>query len=286
LAEDPERLAKPRSKNVKILHIGNTAGVGSVIAKYMDRLFGTDSLVVARRVSDPVGFTTYGELWNTGSKMFTLRCLLIARKFDVVHVHYFDKIIPYLKLLYSKKPVVMHYHGDDIREKWKLKSKYWRKADAVLYSTLDLNETDTPRHAMHLPNPVDTEIFYPCHKKPEPGTAFHLFYHANELAQTYARENGLRLTIHDWRNEDRIPHEKLPEILCKYEYYIDARRGQDRALLRVPLSKTALEALACGLKVITWSGSVVYELPPENYPEGASKRALSIYLSLLKTTRN
>lgn len=286
MAEDPERLAKPRSEKMKILHIGNTAGVGSVIAKYMDRMLGTESLVVTRRVSDPVGFTTYGELWNSGPKMFTLRCLLIARKFNIVHIHYFDKIIPYLKLLYPRKRIVMHYHGDDIRNKWELKSKYWRKADAVLYSTLDLKEIDTPRHAIHLPNPVDTETFHPCPKKPEPGTAFHLFYQANELAQTYARENGLRLTIHDWRTEGRIPHRRLSEILCRYEYYIDARRGQDQALLRVPLSKTALEALACGLKVITCSGSVVNKLPPENYPEEVAKRVFDIYLDSFKETGN
>jgi len=284
--EDSSAFSTLRSRKTTIMHIGNTAGVGSVIAKYVDRQFGTHSLVVARRVSDPVGFTTYGDLWNNGPKMFTLKCLLTARKYDIVHVHYFDKILPYLKLLYPGKPVVMHYHGDDIRNKWKLRSKYWRKSDAILYSTLDLSEADTPKHAMYLPNPVDIDIFHPCLRKPEPQTAFHLSYNADVLAQTLARDHGLKLTIHDWKTEGRIPHRKLPEILCNYEYYIDARRSPDQALLRVPLSKTALEALACGLKVITWSGSTAHELPPENHPEEAAKRVFSIYLGLLERTRN
>jgi hypothetical protein len=109
---------------MKILHICNTGGVGSVIAKFMDRLFGTESLVVERKIFDPYGLTTYGELWDCGAKTFALRCLLLARRFDIVHVHYFDKLIPFLKSFYPKKPVVLHYHGDDIRGKWCLKRKY------------------------------------------------------------------------------------------------------------------------------------------------------------------
>jgi hypothetical protein len=106
---------------MKVLHIWNTAGIGSIIAKYMDRLFGTKSLVVHRRVFDPYGFTTYGELWDCGAKMFALKCLWLARKFDIVHVHSFDKLILFLKFLYPKKPVVMHYLGSEIRGKWILK---------------------------------------------------------------------------------------------------------------------------------------------------------------------
>jgi hypothetical protein len=281
LAEDRSGSPATHSNTMKVLHIGNTAGVSSVIAKYMDRLVGTTSMVVARRISDPVGFTTYGVLWDSGPKLFTLKCLLTARRFDIIHVHYFDRILPYLKLLFPRKPVVMHYHGDDIRNKWKLKSRYWRKANAILFSTLDLQEDETPKHAMYLANPVDTEIFHSCANAPELGTAFHVFYNADELAERYAQKHDLRLTIHDWRTEGRIPHLRLPEILCSYEYYIDARRGENLALLRVPLSKTALEALACGLKVITWDGRVVHGLPLDNHPERVAKRVFAIYLSLL-----
>ena len=41
---------------MRFLHVWNTAGVGSVIAKYMDKLFGTVSLVVHRRVLVDLGF--------------------------------------------------------------------------------------------------------------------------------------------------------------------------------------------------------------------------------------
>jgi hypothetical protein len=61
--------------HMRVLHVCNTAGVASVIAKYMDRLFGTESLVVWRKVFDPYGLTTYGELWDCGAKEFALKCL-------------------------------------------------------------------------------------------------------------------------------------------------------------------------------------------------------------------
>lgn len=266
--------------SMKILHICNTAGVGSVIAKYTDKLFGTESMVANRRALDPVGLTTYGQLWDNGAKTFAFKCLLNARKFDIVHVHYFDKIIQYLKFLYPKKPLVMHYHGDDIRGKWGLKRKYWNKADVILYSTLDLVDDDTPRTAIYVPNPIDTEIFHTCKVKPKPKTAFHMFYNANDLAEQYAEKLGLELTIHDWRKQGKIPHLKLPSVLCQYEYYVDARRSLHQILLKVPLSKTALEALACGLKVITWDGKIITELPKENHPVSVAKQVFDIYMSV------
>lgn len=43
---------------MRILHVWNTAGVASVIAKFMDRLLGTKSLVVHRRAFDLFSVTT------------------------------------------------------------------------------------------------------------------------------------------------------------------------------------------------------------------------------------
>jgi len=261
--------------NMKILHIGNTAGVGSIIAKYMDRLFGTESLVVTRRASDPYGVTTYGEVWDCGAKMFALKCLWLARTFDIVHVHYFDKIVPFLKFLYPWKPVVLHYHGDDIRGKWNLRRKYWSKADVVLYSTLDLLKDETPEQAVYVPNPVDTEIFHPCSVKAKPKTAFHFPYDADYLAIEYARKYSLELKIYDKQKHGFVVHLKLPEVLCQYEYYVDVKKAGDEKIGSA-MSKMGLEALACGLKVIRWDGKVMKRLPPENHPENVVKKVFKL----------
>lgn len=274
----PSESNGPRANlHLRILHVWNTAGVGSVIAKYMDKLLGTRSLVVNRRAFDPYGVTTFGELWDDGAKIFTLKCILKARGFDFVHVHYFDRIVPLLKYFYPKKPVVLHYHGDDIRHKWSLRRKYWKKADAILYSTSDLQDDETPRHAIYMPNPVDTEIFHPCSRTHESKTAFHIFYNADDLANEYATRYGLQLTIHHWKTEGRIPHLKLAETFCQYEYYIDARKSPLGDLIKVPLSKTALEALACGLKVVTWDGKIVNDFPSENRPGNVVRQIFNVY---------
>lgn len=257
--------------NMKILHIGNTGGVGSVIAKYMDRLIGTKSLVVARRASDPYGLTIYGELWDCGAKIFALKCLWLARKFDVVHVHYVDKIVPFLKFIYPGKPVVLHYHGDDIRGKWRLRRNYWSKANVILYSTLDLLDDEVPRHAVYMPNPVDTEFFQKSIKSnQEKNSALAFRYHLDETkADRYALKHGVFVRI----LERHIPYKEMPEKLKRYEYYIDQTE--------IPsLSKTALEALACGLKVIRWDGEIVENLPEEHTPENVAKRIWRIYQQL------
>ena len=262
-------------KNIKILHIGNTAGIGSIIAKYMDKFFGTESLVVNRRASDPYGLTTYGELWYCGAKMFTLKCLWLARRFDIVHVHYFDKVVPFLKFLYPRKPVVLHYHGDDIRGKAKERSRYYRRADFIIVSTYDLLET-LPA-AVHIPNPVDTDLFYPkTNYKRKPKSALAFCYHLDEKkAINYAQKYGLQLTF----LERNIPYKEMPKILNRYEYYVDRTEISS-------LSKTALEALACGCKVINWKGEIVYPpLQEQHTPQKVCNQLYKIYHKLIIKNR-
>jgi len=259
---------------MRILHIGNTAGVASVIAKFMDRMFDTKSLVVMRKVFDKYGLTTYGEAWDCGAKVFAFKCFLLARKFDIVHVHDFDKIVPWLKRFYSK-PVVLHYHGTRIRRRWKERKRFWSKADVVFVSTQDLLE-GAPDHAIYVPNPVDIDLFYPktnCNRKPKSALAFR--YHLDEKkAINYAQKYGLQLTF----LERNIPYKETPKILNQYEYYIDQTEISS-------LSKTALEALACGCKVINWKGEVIHGLPLEHHPERVVKKVWEIIRSFVQNDR-
>ena len=97
-------------EGMKILHIWNTAGVASIIAKYMDKLFGTVSSVVMRKRYDKFGLTTYGELWDYPASVFKLRCLIRARKFDIIHIHSCDELVPSIRRRYPEKKIVLHYH--------------------------------------------------------------------------------------------------------------------------------------------------------------------------------
>jgi len=260
----------------KVLHIWNTAGVASIIGKYMDRIYGTKSYVIMRRSFDKFGLTTYGDCFNDSAKFFLLRSLYKAKDFSLIHIHSLDKLVPIIKFLYPKKPVILHYHGSDIRGRWEEKRKYYSKADKIFVSTPDLLEGF--KEAIYIPNPVDTELFYPRGKK-RLRRAFHIYYNANDIAEMLAKKYNLELVIHN-REKDPIPYRKLGEILSEYEYYIDVRRREGRIIRNI--SKTALEALACGCKVIKYNGEILKELPLENIPEKVVERIWLVYKDLIK----
>ena len=260
----------------KILHVWNTAGVASVIAKFTDREFGTRSVVITRKAADRVGLTTYGRAYDDGPARFFLRALLMARSADLVHVHSLDRIVPWVKRLYSK-PVVMHYHGTDIEERWKEKEGRWRRADYVAVSTPNLLE-GAPSSAVYVPNPIDTDLFAPRQGNRDPRSAVSFRYGMDTEAEGAANRLGLSLTLLDrWS----VEHDRMPETLSKFAYYIDMRKPPDHVLAR-SVGKAALEALALGCSVVDWEGKVIRGLPQENDPKNVAAKWQGTYVQLLR----
>lgn len=263
-------------EQIRILHIWNITGSGSTISKFMDKTYKTHSWVITRKKFDPWEHTLYGETSILGAKSFTLKALMMARKYDIIHIHAFDKIVPYLKLIYPNKKILLHYRGVDIRGIWNSRVKYWNKADIICVSTEDLLE-GAPPGIIYIPRAVDTDLFHPIDTS-NIGTAFHISYNADDLAKKYAEENNLSLTIND-RLKTPIKYAKFSKTLLKYEYYIDVKRSNGKRL--EVLSKTGLEALACGLKVIRWDGEIVEGLPEKHMPKNIVKKLYKIYMEIL-----
>ncbi len=260
-----------------ILHIWNTAGVASVIAKFCDREYGTNSTVITRKEADKVGLTTYGTAYRDGPARFFARALLMARSADVVHVHSLDRIVPWLRRIYSKKPLVIHYHGTDIEGRWKEKENRWKSANAIVCSTPNLLE-GAPSSAVHVPNPVDTDIFRPLDLDRIPGSALSFRYGMDSEAEQAADRLGLSLT---WFDRWGVPHDKMPEMFSRFSFYLDLRRPTGHQEAR-SVGKAALEALACGCQVIDWSGKTLQGLPDENRPEKVAAKWHELYLGLTK----
>ncbi|OYT40833.1 MAG: hypothetical protein B6U89_00790 [Desulfurococcales archaeon ex4484_58] len=262
-----------------VLHIGNTAGIGSVLAKYQKKFFKWKTDVLVRKELDKFNITTYGTYIYGGRTSFYICVLRMFRKYDIVHIHSLDKLVPLLKIIDPRKKIVLHYHGSDIRGKWHIRKKYWKYADKILVATPDLLK-DAPPSTSYLPNPVDTELFMPLPGLKSRRTALFIygkhekFVKSIEWAKELARKYSLKLYIHN-RDENPIPYRRMPYLLNRFEYFIDHRF--------VPaLSLTALEALACGLKVFRWDGKIIDKLPEEHLPLNVIKRLWNIYREILE----
>ena len=245
------------------------AGVGSLISKTQRELFGWDSRVIIRYPYDPYGIVSYygGRIYRCPASAFKAISLIKSLACDIVHIHSLDTYVPMLSRV---KLTILHYHGSDIRGKWSQRSSCWEKARKVLVSTTDLLE-GAPTNVTYLPNPVDTDFLTPRPELRVDGTAVHLTANPQDIAwaRSKAEEMDLCLTLLG----RKFRYENMASVLAPFEYLIDRTSVKS-------LSKTALEALACGLKVVAWDGNTVHELPQEHKPENVAKRLKDIMESL------
>ena len=200
----------------------------------------------------------------------------MARTADLVHVHSLDRIVPWLKRLYGK-PVVLHYHGTDVEGRWNEKKARWARADFLAVSTPNLLEGG-PGTAVHMPNPVDTDLFKRLGPPPDPKSAVSFRYGMDAEAEEIAKSLGLKLT---WLERWSVRHDEMPTVLSKHAYFIDMRKPPAHLVAR-SIGKAALEALACGSRVIDWTGKEREGLPPENEPGSVAGKWNEVYLGLLR----
>lgn len=276
---------------MRVLHVWNTAGVGGVIAKYMDHFFETESKVLTRALSDRLNFTNdkvvlikEGIISSQFPKLSYVNSYLhiLFNDFNphIFHVHSHDQLIPWLKRIYPTKPLILHYHGTDIRDKWLEKRKYWIKAEKTIVATEDLLK-GAPKNVEFQPNPIDIDKIPQILRK-RPAAFFTSVERgkADDLAKNLAKKHGVPLHIHS-RDENPLPHRKYLETIANHEYFIDIRRRHDQPGIFKVFSLGALEALAAGCKVIDWNGEIREGLPPEHHPKNVARAIHDTYLEIL-----
>lgn len=208
---------------------------------------------------------------------FYLRVLRDAKDYDVLHVNSVWMVC--LLLPFKKK--ILEFHGDDMRKSPTFVNpvsrfivrafiRFYSLFNPVYVSTEDLLDEGLP-NLIWIPNPVDTLIFK-LRKGFEPNTALYsaMWYEDEAPIVKLAEERGWKLTIHRRKDNAWIPYEKMPDFLRGYEYYIDRYAIHS-------LSKTALECLAMGLKVVRWDGAILEGLPSEHEPLKVAQNTLEIY---------
>jgi hypothetical protein len=298
--------------DMKILHVWDHCGVSFLITKHMVQhghqaivlkqgdssnrlslgqdkfyssfLLGENSVPPNYSFGPKIVTVLRAKLWKLRNVVkFYVTAARLSRFYDIVHVN----SLYWLFFLISKRKLILHFHGTDIRDSPSVKSSWDRLVTRLFIrlfsprytfylSTPDMTK-DCP-NGVFVPNPVDTNHFKMGSRTSKPKTALYIQnWHegSSDWAKAMAKKYGLQLTILDRTQDEYIPYSEFPEYLGKFEFFID------RHVIK-SLSKTALEALAVGLKVIRWDGKIVEGLPSEHLPENVARKWLEIYSNKLK----
>ncbi len=296
-----------------ILHLWDQAGVAFILAKFQ-RKKGDQSQVIRVKGTDKYGidefYKEYG-LFVTKDE-FIPTSIVESRKADVIHIHSLPEMVIKFRRIYGKsRIIILHYHGTDVRglkdyasqsnfhvltRAKKLVRNLLRKrlhliaqrlADKVIVSTPDLLQI--ARGATLLPNPIDTDHFKlkPRIKKSMVERAVIMNTEATntELAVDFCKRKGigLNMEIYD-RIKNPISHSNFPKFFDNFDIYVDLRYVNGKLLQN--LSLTAMQALACGLRVLNYNCNLIDNLPSEDYPANVVAKLSFIYSQKMKKNKS
>jgi len=256
---------------MKVVMINDCAFVGETLLKYMP------ADVEKQHIKRSRGW------W---SKTFGIAYSILKAKGNVYHAHYLLQDC-YIAARLGKRPLVGHAHGSDLRVS--LNHFLWRRivrhnlknCNKILVSTPDVfNIAKRFREdAEYIPNPVNSEYFYPKPLEKHDGkkrvliasdsswnvkgtdTAIKalskiknmvdvsIIRYGIDFEKTVALASSLGLSLNIL---PKVPHEKLNE------YYWGSDVVIDRFKLG-SLGLASLEAIACGRPVVTYVSSEFHE---------------------------
>ncbi len=296
-----------------ILHLWDQAGVAYILAKFQ-RKKGDDSKVIRIRGPDKYGIDEFyrdNGLFVTTDE-FVGKSIAEAKKADIIHIHSLPEMVFKIRKIYGKsKIIILHYHGTDIRglkdraKGSKAHEFFWPKkvlrqlirkriqvraqrlADKVIVSTPDL--LHLVGGSILLPNPVDTDHFSKKVKADKFMSERIILINSEatdgELAINFCKEKGMEHNVELYdRTKNPISHKDFPNFLKNYDTYLDLRFVNSELLQN--LSLTALQALACGLRVLNYNLNYIDDLPLEHYPMNVASALSSIYTQRLQKSNS
>lgn len=271
-----------------VLHVGNTAGVASVISTEQERLGMKSDVIVFNQ--NPYGFdvdevidvrSNVAKAPESANDLLEIinKIVEVQKRisdYDVIHFHYRSAIsVPFPLLPHGMDlpvwnvqniTVVMHFHGSDIR--WKGVPWFYRKfSDSVLVSTPDLLDW-APNTATWVPRPIDTTSIDPDY--PEPNSSKPItIVHAPTDRETKGTEHILdavstlksRQYNIDLEVVENTPHSEAIETYKKADIVVDWI-NPDYGLYGM----FSIEAMALGKPVIASLGQTVRKHLPKDNP--------------------
>lgn len=232
---------------LRVLILWNTSGSLAEVCDWLNKN-GHESVVIMRSKYDMYGHTSRisSSVMVDSARDFYSACRKYLKEWNPTHIHV-STVIKALVLArqYQKRtPIVFEYHGGEILFRKKAHPET-SLADIVVVSTEDMLKYGD----IWLDRPVPSWFEYKGGRvKGTAVMAFHPIFPKDqrEMAKTWCKERGLELTIIDRQHDEPIPYTEMPDFLSRYEYFLEFKGYPE-----VVLSKNAIEAIACGCKVVT-----------------------------------
>lgn len=278
---------------MNIIHIKDMASVAHVISK-QQKSQGHNSRVIILGRFDPFGISSvYPDTTVVRSSVywFYLKALWMSRHADVIHLHDIARRLSFWKRMYSKKPLILHYHGSQARDTpYRIRARWERHADVILLSTPDLLEHKYLRHPTYIPNPIDTDLFATRDIPQNNRGLVHMKQdQTKHETLSLLKEHGFGDIDWECIEWSRSAHHSaqntlysdMPNHLSSYEWYGDINIIHGK--LSSALSMTGLQAMSLGVKTISHSFDVYDTLPEQHQMTHAVKKLDSIYAAALES---
>ncbi len=162
-----------------------------------------------------------------------------------------------------------------------LRAESQKLANEILVSTPDLL-TLVPS-AKYLPNPIDSDHFSRKNDNLNKENIDVLTIHTEtgDIQKTleYCKTNNIsfKINVYD-RTKTPLLYAEIPNFLKKYDIYVDIKIINDKII--ESLSKTGLESLSCGLKVLNYKLEYLDKLPEMHNPVNVVNQLENIYNKL------
>jgi hypothetical protein len=265
---------------MRVLYLWNTAGVFTPVADWLIEN-GHDAKIVMRSMFDIYRHTQVSQaaiMVDTPRDFYRMTVKMIRNfKPDIIHISSSLEGIVISRAIAWRTPIIFSYHGSDARDTTGKPHKVVvRLADYIHVSTPDLQS-----YGNWIDRPIPTIFYYRGGRKLNTALMFyksHFYADKRDMAREWSRKHGIELTILDELHPGfPIPNDQMPELFSKFEYFLDWKDQKDELYA---LSKTALEALSCGCKVIHDSNLEKPILPSEFKTVGVEP-----YITLYKTIK-
>lgn len=270
---------------LKVMHVWDQAGVACLLAKYL-RKDGHKVDIFKRSGYDPFGILKYYSVSEVDldGKQFLDLVTEKSEYYDIIHIHSIPSLVSKIKRKNKTCKIVLHYHGSDVRKKPISELiKCNMQADCILVATEDLLAY-FPK-ATYLPNPIDIEHFVFQKRNSKNAFSFYSDGEFPDKTEQLLKNKGINFKINYInRLKNPILYTDLPKFFINYGIYVDIRfidiNNTNKQLI-TSFSKTALECLASGIRVLSPYFKMEEKLPEIHKPKIVLEKTMEIYQSLM-----